>query len=161
MEKLIFQYAPKTWDHIDTSNPVRRVLLRPDSAEYLLIQREVQMATTPPGYSILQIQRFQSSFDYGQLLIREQLIINLFNYRPLYRVRRFVCIESRFLQVALEYNLDYRRCGLGRLCLRKHLQDFHGGDKVILVVQVLTPTPNSEEIIPENSSDYYIEYIVV
>lgn len=61
----------------------------------------------------------------------------------------------------MEYNLDYRRCGLVVLRLQKNIPSICAGD-IILVVQLVTSEEkmNEPEIVPERSSDYFIDYII-
>lgn len=64
-----------------------------------------------------------------------------------------------YLEEALKYNLDYRRCGLRSLKFQKNITDIHPGDTVI-VVQVIISDVDRFEIVPERNSDYFIDYII-
>ncbi|XP_018574034.1 uncharacterized protein LOC108913053 [Anoplophora glabripennis] len=157
MERTVLKYSPSYWDTCLEDNEQFKV--GSSSEEFRIIAYQTKQATRNSNLHIKKILRNQNIHDFGQLLIREQLMAVLRSYEKYYRVRRFITIKKQFLTNALQYNLDHRRCGKSSLIFGKYLT-YVGDDDVVLVVQVLTNSPNSDCIAPANSSDYFIDYIV-
>ncbi|XP_050498386.1 uncharacterized protein LOC126879420 [Diabrotica virgifera virgifera] len=157
MERIILKNAPSYWIE-DYNVSSQYPLTNYNSPEYKEIFGEVIMATGLRNYT--RIDRNQNIYDLGQFFIREQLKIALCNgSKTFYRVRRFMKIKKMYLPVALQFNADYRRCGLPNQTFKSKLQNL-APDEIILVVQINTDSPTNDNITPDNSSDYFIEYIV-
>lgn len=61
--------------------------------------------------------------------------------------------------MALKYNLDHRRCGLHNLCFNKRVNKINSTE-VLIAVQCLLHSKNEDNIQPEYSDEYYIDYII-
>lgn len=92
MEALILKLTPSTWDKSETG-PSKQFRLSNNSEEYKMIESEVRKAV-PNNIFISSIDRNQNLYDYGQLLIREQLKVNLYCSTSFYRV----CYLLYFIQ---------------------------------------------------------------
>ncbi|KAG5886061.1 hypothetical protein JTB14_009509 [Gonioctena quinquepunctata] len=161
MECTLLKWVPDTWDkyRMSSSNWQKKVEVENDSEEFKQIQFEVRKALRNNSTYISEIQRNQNIYDLGQVLIRGQLLLRLNPHRKYYQVRRYIKIRAQYLKTALEYNVDHRRCGLDSLTFQSNISEIAATD-ILLVVQVLTSEPSSNNIEPQNSSDYYVEYIV-
>uniref|UniRef100_A0A6P7H216 Uncharacterized protein LOC114345884 n=1 Tax=Diabrotica virgifera virgifera TaxID=50390 RepID=A0A6P7H216_DIAVI len=157
MERIILNNKPSYWVE-DNNVSSQYPLTNYNSPEYKEIFGEVIMATGLTNYT--RIRRIQNIYDLGQFLIREQLKIALSNgSTTFYKVRRFMKIKRIYQPVALQFNADYRRCGVPNQTFKNKLQNL-APDEIILVVKIITDSPTNDNITPENSSDYFIEYIV-
>lgn len=76
------------------------------------------------------------------------------------QVRMFIQVQRTYAEEIVKYNLDPRRCGLGRDLSFYTTLNFFDSDKIIVVVKVLVTDIISNEITIKNSSDYYVEYII-
>ncbi|KAJ8925842.1 hypothetical protein NQ315_009694 [Exocentrus adspersus] len=157
MERTVLNYAPDYWNTSYTDLQVQ-FDLRSHSEEYKRIAQEVKQATASPHLQISFIRRNQNIHDYGQVLIREQLV-TVSEGANYYRVRRYITILKHYLNCALDYNLDPRRCGKSSLIFQKYISR-PTFNEIILVVQVITDRPGAVSIQPTNSSEYFIDYIV-
>ncbi|KAF7273680.1 uncharacterized protein LOC143201662 [Rhynchophorus ferrugineus] len=155
IEHSILKHAPDYWTY--TTTPKTEYVLHPHGNEYSTIEREVYSALTD-NRNIKIIKRIQNIHDLGQLLIREQFLITKNVGVDYYRVRRFITIDSEYYEEALEHNLDHRRCGLTSLCFQRHVTCYC--NQILFAVQVVTDKPDSHEITPENSLEYFIDYAI-
>ncbi|XP_057669534.1 uncharacterized protein LOC130901890 [Diorhabda carinulata] len=155
MESVILRYAPSYWNKKYTN--ISNVIPINSGPEYQKIASDVYQATHFRAFE--SIFRIQNIYELGQMLVREQLMITLADSNKFYRVRRFTKVKKHFLQIALAFNLDHRRCGLPILEFKKHLRGIRPDD-VILAVIVVTSTPEADVIIPESSLEYFIDYII-
>ncbi|KAJ8925841.1 hypothetical protein NQ315_009693 [Exocentrus adspersus] len=157
MERTVLKYAPDYWN----ASPVyinTQIILGSDSEEYKQIEYEIQEATRSPNLKFSLISRNQNVYDYGQVLVREQLLLVSKPHHIYYRVRRYITIHKLYRTTALEYNLDHRRCGKASLSFQKYINR-PTSNEIVLVVQVITTDPNADFLQPTNSSDYFIDYI--
>lgn len=145
MESIILDYSPPYWNK-NYTNISNIIPISNTGPEYQQISFDAYQATN--GRAFASIFRVQNIYDFGQMLVREQLMINLADSINFYRVRRFTKVRKHFLPIALQYNLDYRRCGLPNLEFKKQLCGIRPDD-VILAVIVVTSTPRADVIIPE------------
>ncbi|RZB39307.1 uncharacterized protein BDFB_004783 [Asbolus verrucosus] len=136
MLSAIKAYTPETWD----GSSQETVKLSKFTAEYRQVEYELRQAFAecPSASSIIRVQNIH---DYGQFLIREQLLVAE-SSTQYYRVRRYIQISGTYLNEVSKYNLDPRRCGLGSsLTFRKTLTNLDI-NKLICVVVVLTTVPH-------------------
>ncbi|KAJ8941702.1 hypothetical protein NQ318_023298 [Aromia moschata] len=158
MQNVITKYAPEHWEK-NYTDPSTKFPLHPTSEEFNEISSCVRQAVRQSNLRIISIKRYQNIFDSGQYITKEQLLATANPESTYYRVRRFITIKSHYLNTALEYNLDPRRCGKASLVFRNQISSC-ASDDVVLVVQVITKQPNASKITPNNSSEYFIDYIV-
>ncbi|XP_074036784.1 uncharacterized protein [Leptinotarsa decemlineata] len=161
MERAILNWVPENWEKgvMSTHSWCQQIELDRYSEEFKQLQFEIRIALKDNNKHIEHIQRNQSVYDIGQFLIRGQLLLTLNPGTIYYQVRRYIKIRSNFLTMALNYNVDHRRCGLHSVVFLSEIPNLTSDD-ILLVIQVITTTPHSTYITPSNSSDYYIEYIV-
>ncbi|XP_074036824.1 uncharacterized protein [Leptinotarsa decemlineata] len=161
MENGILSWVPDCWkkDDMSAHSWCQRIELERTCEEFEQIQYEIRRATLDIKKHIRCIERNQSIYDLGQFLIRGQLLMTLKPFTSYYKVRRYIKIKANYLTAALNYNVDYRRCGLSSVVFNSFIPNMTNGD-ILLVIQVITSEPQSSYITPSNSSDYYIEYIV-
>lgn len=88
MERTVLRHAPNYWNTIYVSD--EQFTLNTSSEEYVKIKYQVQQAVTNNNLHISQIQRVQNVHDYGQFLIREQLMAIANSHKKYYRVKKYV-----------------------------------------------------------------------
>ncbi|CAH2005617.1 unnamed protein product [Acanthoscelides obtectus] len=155
MEEIILKHAPSCWTK---STIVGQYEL--SANELNDISAEVKRAIRSTHLKISSIKRYQNVYDYGQVLIREQLLTVINPGIQYYRVRRFFVLAKHRLTAGLDYNLDYRRIGrCSELTFRKEVAPSDSSE-VLIVVQIITDNLNLSSIQPKNNADYFIDYIV-
>lgn len=88
MERTVLRYAPSYWD---TSYEYdRQFELNQSSEEFNRIRHQVRQAMGNNNLSVNQILRVQNIHDYGQFLIKQQLMAVDKSYKNYYRVNKFI-----------------------------------------------------------------------
>lgn len=86
MIQTVMSYAPENW-HKPQADWSKLYEVPKTSDEYQQLKFEIETALTSNSLKgISKIERFQNIHDYGQVLLREQLLLVINKHTPLYRV---------------------------------------------------------------------------
>ncbi|CAH0549855.1 unnamed protein product [Brassicogethes aeneus] len=158
MYSVVIKYSPITWDKRQSVTRMDYDLTAYKNEEYKQIAYEANVAMDTE-HSNLQVVRVQNIHDLGQCLIKQQKLLVENPGQAFYQGRRYIVISQNYLNEALEYNLDYRRCGLSQLKFNTKVSPINTNN-VLVVVQTIIKNQDQDSIVPEYSDEFYIEYYV-
>ncbi|KAK9883288.1 hypothetical protein WA026_001471 [Henosepilachna vigintioctopunctata] len=151
----IWHFAPKTWNRSYNNNLIP---VLESSDEYADVENDIKKACIN-NQCIQDIRRYQNIYDFGQFLLRGQILCSENPGTQYYAVRRYVEVPKAMAELAMKHNLDHRRIQMNALEFRSHLTN-GSSNSDIYVVKILTTDPKARCIVPYNFTEYYIEYII-